>query len=129
MHLLGRAKIMPLYGQVEIGDPRVKGYPQFEAGNERVVTLPYRIVAATRSDAEGAVTVEVWHGPLSIEELAGCHLVHSGELMLQTNEIEFGNTVGSDFKRVNLPKGLHAIQVWVSPTTGEADRVSFVVDP
>lgn len=128
MKLLHRIAVTPYYGQVELGDPYVAGYPQFQTGSEEVVSLPQRLVVATRGDEQGRVVIEIWQNGIDPMKRSG-RLAHSGSMCLQQDYASVGNTIGNELHRIHLGAGVHRIDVLVAPMLGEADTVYFVVDP
>ena len=127
--LLAQTPVRPLYGQVEIGDPAVKGYPQFETGNERAVALPQRIAVATRGDRDGDVAIEVWKEGAHADSLCDAVLVHEGVLVVSGSSLEVGNTVGNELHRFAIGVGKHLVAIYTKPSVGEADTVIFLLDP
>ena len=127
--LLARTPVTPFYGQVEIGDPAVKGYPRFETGDERAIALPQRIAVATRSDRKGPVQVEVWKEGVHADSIRNAVLVHEGVLNIVGDVLEIGNTVGNELHRVAIGAGRHPIIVYTKPNDAEPDTVIFLLDP
>ncbi len=121
--------VLPLYGQLELGDPKVAGYPQFESGEEPLVALPHRIVVATQSDVHGKIPVEIWQGEIGQADLNGYKLIFDGALVLSEELATVGNTVGNEFYKVALGKGNHDVRVLVRDSTNGASAVIIVVDP
>ncbi len=127
MSLLAGFEVIPFNGQVEIGDPNARNYPQWETGEEAVVALPQCVAVATRGDAQGSVVIEVWKGALEVEEPVS-HPLYDGDLVLTENKVMVGNTVGNDLHELAVAAGSHRLRVYVAPPSEPARTVYFLLD-
>lgn len=127
MRLLTRVTVSPLHAQVEITDREARHFPQWGTGRERVVASSQCIAVATRDDRHGPVTIEAWEGALgSVDK--DSERVFDGEFVVTSDEAEVGNSISNELTPVRLNRGIHRVQVYVSPAGALAERVYFVVD-
>ena len=126
MGLLGRFKVAPLYGQVSLGDPNASNYPQWATGDELVVATPEAVAVASRGDADGTVTIEVWRGLIESQDRQ-LSPVWDGELRLSGDTAVAGSVVGNDLHAVQLGPGKHVIRVFTSSAGRLPDTVFFLV--
>ena len=119
--------VVPLYGQVFIGDAgKDTEYPQFETGDEAVVTTGSAVVVATQSDADGPVNIEVReleNG--SIDDETKGTIVFDGELLLPSGQLLVGNQLAQQFRTFAMPRSAR-VQVAVDEP-GLASRISVAI--
>jgi hypothetical protein len=100
-NLLLQCSVWPYFHQVELGDPLVADYPQWQTGEEPAVAIETSVAVATRPDSQGGVVeLEVWSGPaepLPVLRWDG-HIVRQGEKAV------VGNTEGDDLHAVAPPR-------------------------
>ncbi len=119
--------VLPLYGQVFIGDggPDTE-YPQFETGEEAVVTSASAVVVATQSDADGPVNIQVRELESgSIADETNETVVFDGELLLPSGQLLVGNQLAQQFRTFDVPQGAR-VQVAVDEP-GLASRISVAI--
>jgi hypothetical protein len=126
MTVVARFEVLPLYGQIDIRDPAATEYPQWETGEERVVSNTQCIAVATRGDADGPVSVEVRIGPIGAPRNAT--RVFDGEVLLTGDEIVIGDYLASEVHPVSLGPGWHPVTVWTRPPENRPDTVIVVLD-
>jgi hypothetical protein len=115
--------VVPLYGQVFVGDARAADYPQFDSGEEPVVSTAHAVVVATRSDADGKVTMDVHHGlgPAALPGWDEQSTVFDGELLLPSGLLLVGSQTAQDFRTFELT-GTARVRIAVDEP-GMASRV------
>ena len=92
-------EVLPLYGQVEIGDSGAVEVPQWETGDEPAVANESMICVATRSDADGKVRISVISDGLRATHGSE---VFAGELSLPSGVLVVGNSVAAQTEEVDL---------------------------
>jgi len=105
--------VLPLYGQVEIGDRDAVDVPQWETGEEATVATEGMLCVATRSDADGKVRVivtsEGGRTPDGTE-------VFAGEVSLPSGVLVVGNSIAAQVKEIDLtPATSISLRVFVDP--------------
>ncbi|MFJ6200197.1 hypothetical protein [Micromonospora sp. NPDC092111] len=105
--------VLPLYGQIEIGDRDAVEVPQWETGDEPAIANEGMICVATRSDADGKVRVIVLSvGGRSPEGSE----VFAGELSLPSGVLVVGNSIAAQTEEIDLsPARSVVIRVFVEP--------------
>jgi hypothetical protein len=117
MRSVVRFQVFPLYHQMEIRDGTDDvDYPQWERGDEAVLTSAQCIVVATRSDLDGPVDVEVWLGAEPTDRPPG-HLLFDGELLTTGHGALIGNSLAGELRRFTLPIGWHSIRIYTDRPT------------
>lgn len=127
MSLLARTEVTPYYAQIQFSARGAKEYPQWETGDEQVVSLPRCIAVATQGDHAGKVAVEVWRDRLEVRDIAMSSAVFDGPFVTTADGAVVGNTVGNEFHPVPLEAGTHRLRVFVSPLGERPKRVYFLV--
>lgn len=119
--------VLPLYGQVFIGDGgQDTEYPQFETGEEAVVTSASAVVVATQSDSDGPVHIRVRElEKASIADEAEGTVVFDGELLLPSGQLLVGNQLAQQFRTFAVPQSAR-VQVAVDQP-GLASRISVAI--
>jgi hypothetical protein len=126
MSLLGRFEVTPYNAQIEIRDPDARDYPQWETGEEAVVSLPHVVVVATQGDNQGRVVVEAWQGSLDSQDATLSDAVFDGEFLTTIDKAIVGNTIGAEFHAVQVPAGRHRLRIFTSPRGAPAKKVYFL---
>jgi hypothetical protein len=91
-------------------------YPQWERGDEPILTSSQCIVVATRSDLDGPVGVEVWLGAEAADRPPGV-LLFEGELLTTGQGALIGNSLAGELHRIALPIGWCPIRIYVDRPT------------
>lgn len=99
-HLVREFNVAPLYGQVAALDVEAVDIPDWVTGEEPAVASEHAVLVATRSDAEGEVTIRVFDG---VEGVAG-HVVFDGDIAVTQPAIEIGSIPGAVLERVALAR-------------------------
>jgi len=124
--VLATMTALPLYGQVVIQDVGTSDLPEWETGEERAVATEHAIVVATRSDADGDVTITVLEGEDG-DSLG--ELVFDGDLSLTSSMLEVGNPVAATVARVELGRvGYLRMRIYVEPAE-LAVQVAILMEP
>lgn len=105
--------VLPLYGQIEIGDRDAADVPQWETGEESAVANESMVCVATQPDNAGkvrvAVVAEGSRNPEGTE-------VFTGELSLPSSVLAVGNSVAAQVFEIDLaPAKSVTIRVFVEP--------------
>lgn len=110
--LLAEVITAPLYGQVSVHDVGTVDLPDWVTGEERVVTSEHAVVVATRSDAEGDVTIRVFEG----DDDAEGALVFDGEVSVTSPALEIGSIIAAKLEGIRLNRiGFVRLRVFVDP--------------
>lgn len=105
--------VLPLYGQIEIGDRDAVEVPQWETGEEQAVANETMICVATRSDADGRVRVTVISEGVRATEGSE---VFAGELSLPSGVLVVGNSIAAQTEELDLsPARSIMVRVLVEP--------------
>jgi hypothetical protein len=125
--VLAEVTALPLYGQVGIQDVGTSDLPDWETGEERAVATEHAILVATRSDADGDVTIRVLEGQDDEGDLG--ELVFDGDLSLTSPLLEVGNAVAATVTQVELGRvGYLRMRVFVEPAELAA-QVTVLIEP
>lgn len=105
--------VLPLYGQIEIGDRDAVEVPQWETGEEATVANEGMVCVATPPDAEGKVRVivvsEGGRNPDGTEVFGGDISPPSGVLVV-------GNSIAAQTEEIDLaPATSVSLRVFVEP--------------
>jgi hypothetical protein len=128
MIVLGRFDVLPLQAQIDIRDPAGAEYPQWETGEERAVATDQCVAVATRSDADGRVTVEVRLGGPQ-EPMPDRAIAFDGEVLVTGEALVVGNLLAGEEHALPLARGWHRLIVTTHPTDGPAEDVVLTIDP
>jgi hypothetical protein len=125
MGAVHRFRVSPAYRQVEICDATDDvDYPQWETGEERILTTAQSIVLATRSDLAGEIEIEVRVDADPHEQAPG-QLLFDGELLTTGQGILVGNPL-TDQHHVQVPIGWHSLRIYADPPIDPA-RITVLV--
>jgi hypothetical protein len=91
MTVLGRFEVLPLHAQIQIRDAASAQFPQWETGEEAVVTTTQCITVATQDDVDGLVTIEVRRDQDQDIADGQWRLVCEGELLLTGEDVVVGS--------------------------------------
>lgn len=127
MAILGRFSVLPLHAQVEVCDPTCSDFPIPETGEERVLSTAQCVVVATRSDADGSVSIEVRDDPAF--DIAGWILAFDGELLLTEPYVSIGNYVANDTHHVIAHIGWNQVQIWTRPMNERPSDLTICLHP
>ena len=129
MSLAGRVvdvalDVLPLYGQIEIGDRDASDVPQWEIGEESAIANEEMVCVATRPDVEGVVHLSVisegTRDPEGDE-------IFAGELLLPTGVLAVGNSVAAQVREIDLsPVKTLLVRVFTAPRESPS-RVTVVL--
>lgn len=123
--VLATESVPPLYGQVSVHSAGTIDLPEWITGEEPALASEHAAVIATRSDADGDVTISLLEGT---DPETGA-LVLDTELSFPEGLLEFGSIVANVLHRVQLTiPGYARVRVYADPP-GLAHRVAVVLDP
>lgn len=107
--------VLPLYGQIEIGDRDTVDVPQWVTGEESTVRNETMVCVATQPDSEGEVRITVSRNVVNLYAV-DWHEVFSGELSLPSGILMVGNSIAAQVEEIELsPATLASIRVLVDP--------------
>jgi len=124
MKQLALVDVLPMMGQVQVGDPEAGDYPQWGTGEEAAVATDQTVAVATRSDADGAVTIEVVSAVA--DGFSEEDVVYDGEVMTTGDVLVVGNGLAGALHAVPVGRGWHRIRIHASPS-GSPSRVTVVI--
>ncbi|MCU1441229.1 MAG: hypothetical protein JWP85_2226 [Rhodoglobus sp.] len=125
-HVLAEVSALPLFGQITVQDVGTSDLPDWETGEERVVATKHAVAVATRSDADGDVTIRVIEGE-EVGELG--QLVFEGALSLTSPLLEVGNFVAATVAQVKVGRiGPTHLRIFVEPIDLPT-QVNVLIDP
>jgi hypothetical protein len=125
-HVLAEVSALPLFGQIAIQDVGTSDLPNWGTGEERVVATKHAVAVATRSDADGDVTIRVIEGE-EVGELG--QLVFEGALSLTSPLLEVGNSVAATVAQVRVGRiGPTHLRKFVEPIDLPT-QVNVLIDP
>jgi hypothetical protein len=133
MHSVSQFQILPLYQQIEIRDASDDAAdvdcPQWERGDEPILTSAQCILVATRSDLEGPVDVEVWVGVDADDQPPG-YLLFDGELLTTGHRALIGNSLaGICIASLSRSAGSRSAYTPISQPTRAGSPSSFQPTP
>jgi hypothetical protein len=133
MRSVSQFQVFPLYRQMEIRDASNDAAdvdcPQWERGDEPILTSAQCILVATRSELEGPIDVEVWVG-IDMEDQPHGYLLFDGELLTTGQGALIGNSLAGDMYRIALPIGWLPIRIYADRRTNPSRfTIRFSADP
>lgn len=97
--------VSPMYGQIVVGDAgQGIEYPQFDSGQEVLVSSAYAVVVATRSDADGPVSVQVstQDDPPAAGQASDVTEIFDDELLLPSKTLFVGSQLSQQFRTFDV---------------------------
>lgn len=118
--------VAPLSGQIAVGDPHAGDVPQWDTGEEAVVSNSQLVLVACRSDFDGPVKCVVWkHTDLPAWDE---DVVFAGEVLLTTPDLFVGSLLSGAGATLQVGPGWHDVVVRAQPS-GTASRIDVAVLP
>lgn len=119
-------EVAPLSGQIVVGDPHAGEVPQWDTGEEAVVSNTQLVSVACQSDFDGPVRCVVW-------KYAGApawegDVVFAGEILLTTPDLFVGSLLSGAGATLQVGPGWHGVVVRAQPA-GAASRIDIAVLP
>jgi hypothetical protein len=125
--LAGAMVVPPQYRQVALWSVGEYDYPEMRPG-VAVVASDSAVVAATGADWGDAgpqnVTVSVWLGTTPTSDPT-MHQRFVGVIQVGSAGIRVGNLMSGNVFDIDVPEGIHRVEVWANTSIGGPSLVDF----